>query len=203
MAKGGTKTAPRSEEYPVCPWRHVKYIDNFMRPLVHDPRKLFGRYVGPNMTALDIGCGGGFASLGLARLVGDGGRVIAADVQPEMLQVVEARAREAGLSERIQTHQCPQSRIGVTGPVDFALAFFMVHEVPDQEGFLTEISAILAPDGCLFVAEPLFHTTKRDFGLLIDRANKAGLAVVERPKVFFGRAVVLKKRMAGKTGRDV
>jgi ubiquinone/menaquinone biosynthesis C-methylase UbiE len=152
------------------------------------------------MTALDIGCGGGFASLGLARLVG-GGKVIAADLQPEMLAVVRERAREAGLSDRIQTHLCPPDRIGVTGPVDFALAFFMVHEVPDKDRFLREISAILAPNGQFFVAEPLFHTTKRDFRQLIDRAAAAGLIVVEHPRVFFGRAVVLKRRTAEKARR--
>ena len=40
------------------------------------------------MTVLDVGCGMGFFSIGLAKLVGDKGCVIAADVQPKMLSVL-------------------------------------------------------------------------------------------------------------------
>ncbi len=48
------------------------------------------------MTVLDIGCGGGFASLGLAQLVGEKGVVILADVQPQMLDIVQERATRVG-----------------------------------------------------------------------------------------------------------
>ena len=69
----------------VCSHRHVRMLDNFVRPFIHNPVKLFDAYLKPGMSALDIGCGGGFAAIGMARLVGDEGRVVAADVQLEML----------------------------------------------------------------------------------------------------------------------
>ena len=74
-------------------------VDNFVRPLLHNPAKLFGPYVKPGMQALDIGCGGGFASLGLARLVGPGGKVFASDLQQEMLDFVNASAEKAGAAQ--------------------------------------------------------------------------------------------------------
>ncbi len=197
MEEGGAMSAPRSGNKGICPWRgysRVRHLDNFLRPLIHNTATLFGPYVRPRMTVLDVGCGGGFASLGLARLVGEGGRVIAADLQPEMLKMVEARAKEAGLSGRIRTHVCGPDRVGVKGPVDFAVAFFMVHEVPDMAAFLAEISEALRTGGRFFVAEPLFHTTKGHFLRLIDRAGRAGLVPVAYPRVFFGRAVVFEKR---------
>ena len=40
------------------------------------------------MTALDVGCGPGFFTLDMARLVGESGQVIAADLQEGMLQIV-------------------------------------------------------------------------------------------------------------------
>ncbi len=187
----------------VCPWQQVKYLDNFLRPYIHDTSKLFGPYVRPGMTALDVGCGRGFATIGLARLVGEGGSVISADVQPEMLDMVAARAHDAGLSRRTRTHLARPGRIGVKGPVDFAVAFFMLHEVPDQEAFLAEISSVMRPGGHFFVAEPLFHTTRRYFAHMIGRAEAVGFVPVDFPGVFFGRAVVFRKEAGSNVRRGV
>jgi ubiquinone/menaquinone biosynthesis C-methylase UbiE len=185
--------AQRGGRYCVCPPWLVKYFDSSLRLFVHNPEKLFGPYVGPGMTAVDVGCGGGFASLGLAGLVGGEGTVIAADLQPEMLDIVRRRVRRAGLSDRIRTHRCASDRIGVAGPVDFVLAFWMLHEVPDGAVFCAEVSAMLGPGGRFFVAEPLFHTTERDFSDMIEHAAAAGLIVLARPRVAFSRAVVFAK----------
>ena len=53
----------------VCPWQIAPLMDNAIRPLIHNPRRLFSPYIRPGMTVLDVGCGAGFASLGLAGLV--------------------------------------------------------------------------------------------------------------------------------------
>ena len=53
----------------VCPWQLAPLIDNCLRPLVHNPQKIFAPYVSRGMTVLDVGCGAGFVSLGLAELV--------------------------------------------------------------------------------------------------------------------------------------
>jgi ubiquinone/menaquinone biosynthesis C-methylase UbiE len=194
MGKTEGTAEPRSGDLSVCSWRYVKYIDNFLRPHIHNPEKLFAPYVGPNMTILDVGCGGGFASIGLARAAGDTSTIIAADLQPEMLEVVREKAKKAGLSGRVRTHRCLPDRIGVEGPIDFALAFFMVHEVPDIPSFLAEIYGILRPGGRFFIAEPLVHTSKNDFRQLVVRARAIGFVPLEYPKVTFGRAVVLARK---------
>jgi len=178
----------------VCPWQIARMIDNSLRTLLHNPRKLFGPYVRESMIVLDVGCGRGFASLGLARLVGEGGLVISADLQQEMLDMVRRRAAVVGLSGRIRTHRCEPNRIGVTEELDFAVAFFMAHEVPDTRGFLGEIFGLLRPGGRLFLAEPFVHVSRRDFERTVREAQAAGFEVSERPGVRIGRAVVLVKR---------
>ena len=64
----------------VCPWWLCYSFDNPLRHLIHDPERLLEPYVKTGMTAVDIGCGMGYFTLGLAKLVGPGGTVIAVDL---------------------------------------------------------------------------------------------------------------------------
>ena len=182
-----------SVEHRVCPPKHVYLFDNFLRPFIHNPRKLFGQYVQPGMKVLDIGCGRGFASLGFARLVGEEGSVISADLQPEMLQMVEKRAAKAGLSSRIRLHRCEADRIGVSEKCDFALAFWMAHEAPDTPALLQEVYNILNFGGHFFIAEPRMHASQDEYEQMIQDALDTGFTVLDKPTVRLSRAVVLHK----------
>ena len=168
-------------------------IDNRLRPLVHNPEKLFAPYVTKGMTVLDVGCGAGFASLGLARLVGEEGLVIAADLQSKMLNMVKGRAMREGLADRIRIHLCSHNHIGVREELDFAVAFFMVHEVPDVRAFLEEICALLKTGGRFFITEPKIHVGLRAFQQILREAQVVGFEIAERPSVRFGRTVLLVK----------
>jgi ubiquinone/menaquinone biosynthesis C-methylase UbiE len=184
---------PKHESPYVCEPKFVKLFDNFLRPFFHDTDKLFGPFVTPGMTALDVGCGRGFASMGLAKLVGTGGRVVCADLQTEMLDMVKLRAKSRGVTDIVSYHSCQKDRIGVTGEFDFANAFWMVHEVPDQAAFIAEIFSVLKPGGRLFVAEPIIHTSQKTIDQEIAYAENAGFKVDSKPKVAFSRAVVFVK----------
>jgi len=177
----------------VCPWQLAPIIDNRLRPLVHNPEKIFAPYVAKGMTVLDVGCGAGFASIGLARLVGEEGLVIAADIQPKMLGMVKERAVKEGLADRICIHLCSRDRIGLPEELDFAVAFFMVHEVPDVEAFLEEIYTLLKPEGRFFITEPKIHVGLLAFQQIMRKAQVVGFEIAERPSVRFGRTALLLK----------
>lgn len=174
----------------VCPWWFAYSFDNPLRRLLHPPEKLLSAWVRPGMTALDVGCGIGHFTLGMARLVGPGGRVIAADLQERALAVVRRRARRAGLADRIATQRCEADSCGVEGPVDFALAFWMLHETPAAESFCRQIAGALAPGGRFLVAEPAFHVDAAAFEAELAAAERAGLRVIERPRVRVSRAAL-------------
>ena len=177
----------------VCPWQLAPLIDNRLRPLVHNPQKIFAPYVAKGMTVLDVGCGAGFASLGLAELVGEEGLVIAADLQSKMLGIVKEKAMREGLSNRIRLHLCSPDCIGVREELDFAVAFFMVHEVPDVRAFLEEIFTLLKTGGRFFITEPKIHVGFRAFQKIIREAQAIGFEIGETPSVLFGQTVLLVK----------
>jgi ubiquinone/menaquinone biosynthesis C-methylase UbiE len=70
---------------------------------------------------------------------------------------------------------------------------YMLHEVASQEDFLGEIGSILKPGGQILIVEPLFHVSRSAFETMIAKAQNIGLKVVNKPKMVFSRAAVLKK----------
>ena len=175
----------------ICSYQHVWTFDNFLRPILHNPEKIFGPHVRPGMRVMDVGCGAGFAALELARRVGDTGQVVAVDVQPEMLARVEKRARKLGLRGRIQTRLCQRESVQVEGVFDLVNAFYMVHEVPDTKRFLGQIGDCLAPGGVFLVIEPMFHVSKKRFQAMLTAAGQIGFEIVSHPRIRFSQAAVL------------
>jgi ubiquinone/menaquinone biosynthesis C-methylase UbiE len=145
------------------------------------------------MTALDLGCGPGYFSVDMARLVGATGRVIACDLQDGMLQKLGAKIKGSDLEKIISLHKCPDGKIGVSEPVDFVLAFYMLHEVPDQDKYFKELYSLLKSIGRFLAVEPPFHVSKSEFDETIKKAKAAGFEAIESPRVFLGRTAVFKK----------
>ena len=179
----------------VCSWRIGFFLDNALRRMVHDPEKILGGLVGPGQTAVDVGCGPGFFSIPLAQRVGVTGAVIAADLQPEMLEKVRQRANRAGLNGQLCLHRCQPERMGIEMQADFALAFYMVHEVPDAASFLAEIHSLLKPGGRFLLVEPKFHVSARAFKAIESKALDAGLIPDQVVQIPLSRARLYRKKM--------
>ena len=177
-----------------CPVELAGGLDNNMRRLFQNPRKLLKPYISEGMTVLDLGCGPGFFTMEIAKLLKDSGKVIAADLQEGMLEKVNNKIKGTELEQRIEIHKCENDRIGVTENVDFVLAFYMIHEVPDQDKLLEELKSILKPNGKIYIIEPKFHVPKKSFEIMIDKIKTLGFEITDRPKVFFSRTVLLTKK---------
>jgi ubiquinone/menaquinone biosynthesis C-methylase UbiE len=174
-----------------CPVELAGGLDNYFRRLLQNPGKILRPYIREGMTVLDVGCGPGFFSIEIAKMVKDSGKVIAADLQEGMLEKVRNKIRGTELEQRIEIHKCEDNKIGVTEHVDFVLVFYVIHEVSDQEKLLEEIKSILKPDGKIFIIEPKFHVSKKSFEAMVGRMINIGFEVIDSPKVFFSRTVLL------------
>ncbi|MEW6333235.1 MAG: class I SAM-dependent methyltransferase [Thermodesulfobacteriota bacterium] len=175
----------------VCPWWLCYSFDNPLRRIFHDPERLLGPYVKAGMTAVDIGCGMGYFTMGLARLVGREGKVIAVDLQRRMLEALDRRSRRDGVADRIVPHRCGQSRLGIDDSADFALAFWMAHEVPDQFRFFREILSFLKPEGRFLLAEPKVHVARGRVERTVSVCLDAGFRLLDEPRVSLSRAYLL------------
>jgi len=177
----------------VCPWWFGYSFDNPLRRLIHKPEKILSPYISNGMTVLDIGCGMGYFSIGMAELVGENGRVISVDIQRKMLDKLTTRATKRGVLNRISPRLSKPNQLGVPEEVDFVLTFWMVHEVPDFESFCRELLFMIKPGGTWLMTEPKIHTNKHHFEELLKTVKMSGFEVVDYPKTRFSRSVLLKR----------
>ena len=177
----------------VCPWWFAYTFDNPLRRLLHNSEKIFNPYLKPGMTAIDVGCGMGYFSIGMAKLVGDSGKVISADLQQKMLDTLIKRAAKAGVASRISTVLCDEDNIRVSKEVDFALAFWMVHEVPDTFSLFSQIHAMLKQTGQLLFTEPKFHVSKSEYKRTLSIAYESGFKLIDNPSICCSYAALLQK----------
>jgi ubiquinone/menaquinone biosynthesis C-methylase UbiE len=168
-----------------------------LRRFIYDPEEVLGPYIREGMNILDLGCGMGFFSLPIAKMTGRSGRVFCIDLQEKMIAGLLKRAEKAGLSDRIEARICHQSSLKVNdlaGKIDFALAFALVHEVPDKERLFAEICDTLRHDGKFLLVEPSGHVSKKDFEKTIATAQRAGFEALSEVKVRRSHAVLLCRR---------
>lgn len=87
----------------ICPWWLAYTFDNPLRRYFHDPQAILMPYLREGMTAIDLGCGMGYFSRAMAKIVGDAGKVISVDLQTKMLD--------------IHPQACGKERSGASHPV--------------------------------------------------------------------------------------
>lgn len=180
------------KKYRICSAEHAWVLDLRLRRFIHNSRKILSPYTKPGMTVLDLGAGPGFLTLEMAHLVGESGKVIAADLQEGMLEKLQAKIINTDFEKIITLHKTSEDKIGIEEKVDFALLFYVLHEIPDQEKLFREIKMILKPGAKVLIVEPKWHVSKKEFEKSIDFAKKLGFEIVETPKIFFSRAVLIK-----------
>ena len=185
----------------VCPYWIRYLLINPLRSLFENPKKLFGNLVHEGMVVLEPGCGMGYFTLPLARLVGGTGQVIAIDIQPKMIAVLGKRAQKAGLFGKIEVRLSESNRLNIEnlgGTVDLAVALHMVHETADPDRFFREIWNALKQGGRLLVVEPRGHVSLEEFEKSINVAREVGFIQDDAFSDINRRQVLLHK--VGKIG---
>lgn len=147
--------------------------------------------VKPGQTICDMGCGNGFYTLALARLVGPEGTVYAVDIQPEMLRMLAANAANEGLTNIKPVLGTVIDPRLPAGKIDLCLCVDVYHEFSHPETMLARIRESLAPSGRLALVEfrgedaavpikPLHKMTKAGIRAELEPAGFRVLAEFDR-----------------------
>jgi ubiquinone/menaquinone biosynthesis C-methylase UbiE len=107
----------------------------------------------PGMVVADFGAGSGYYTERLARAVGPTGRVLAVDLQPEMLQMVGTRAKKLGLTNIELVRSTPDDPHLPPGVVDLILMVDVYHELAAPQRVLRVMKASLSPRGRIAILE--------------------------------------------------
>jgi ubiquinone/menaquinone biosynthesis C-methylase UbiE len=104
-------------------------------------------------TVADVGAGAGYHSIRLARRVGSKGTVLASDIQPEMIRMLQENARNAGVTN-IKSIRATQSDPKLPeSKVDLILMVDVYHECSDPDTILQGLLKALKPHGRLVLVE--------------------------------------------------
>lgn len=157
---GRAASAQNAGEYlgrPIAQTMHylgAPWLVRESRDREEEPAKLLASLgVEPGQTVCDLGCGNGFYALKLAKLVGPRGRVLAVDIQPEMLDLLRERARARSIPN------VEPILGGVADPrlpgaeVDLILLVDVYHELSHPSEMLAAMRASLTPSGRVALVE--------------------------------------------------
>jgi ubiquinone/menaquinone biosynthesis C-methylase UbiE len=175
----------------VCPWWMCYTFDNPLRRLFQNQDEMMAPYAKRGFTVIDIGPGMGYFTISLLKLVGKDGKVIALDIQEKMLALLKRRAVKAGVAERLVTHLARPDDFGLNQRADFILAFWMLHEVPDQLDFFNRLKKLMKDNARVLVVEPKIHVSSAMFALTIQMAQQSGFILQDYPPIALSRAILL------------
>jgi len=177
----------------ICPVERAGMLESPLRKWMTKPAETVKPYITKGMTALDLGCGPGIFTLEIARQLNGEGKVIAADIQQGMLDILKNKIQGQAIERHIELHKCNENSIGIKEQVDFILAFYVIHEVPNQKALFEELSTIIKPDGKMLIVEPKFEVTRRKFDEMLLLLTGLNWTVLQEKHNFFSRIVTLTK----------
>lgn len=130
----------------------------------------------PGQTACDVGAGNGYHTIRMAQAVGPSGRVLAVDIQPQMLALLRANVDEAGLHNVETIEARPGDPRLPPSTCDLILLVDVYHELAWPEPMLAAFRRALTPTGRVALVE----YRAEDPDVPIKRLHKMSAEQIER-----------------------
>jgi SAM-dependent methyltransferase len=121
-------------------WQHPDAVVDLMR-------------IPPNSTVVDLGAGTGYFVSALAQRVGAGGKVLALDIEPKMVEFLGRRVKERGLANVEPRLVAPDAPGLAPASVSRVLIVNTWHHIDDRSTYARQLAPALAPDGEIWIVD--------------------------------------------------
>jgi ubiquinone/menaquinone biosynthesis C-methylase UbiE len=138
----------------VMGFQGASWLERPERVKEEEPAKLLEALgIKPGMVVADVGAGSGYHAFRMAPLVGETGKVIASDIQPQMLRLIEGKAKKLKVAN-VETVQGTETdpKLPANG-VDLILMVDVYHEFAFPFEMTEKMVAALKPGGRLVFVE--------------------------------------------------
>jgi ubiquinone/menaquinone biosynthesis C-methylase UbiE len=172
-------------------------IDNPFRRRIQPPGEMPLRHgIAAGMRVLDVGPGSGRYTLAAAQRLGPEGQLVAVDIEPKIIERLQARLRAEGVNNveaRVaDVHDLPFDG----GTFDAVSLMSVIGEIPEPGRALAEFHRVLRPGGTLAFSEVLLDPDYPLARTLIGLASEAGFRLRRRLGGFFAYTLVFEKGKA-------
>jgi ubiquinone/menaquinone biosynthesis C-methylase UbiE len=182
-ALAAVQTAPRGRLFPP---EELGQLEGPDRDEWQQPERVMDALgIADGAHVADLGAGGGWFTIRLARRVGPNGLVYAEDVQPPMIDAVKRRVEREGLRNVRTVRGKFDDPMLAPASVDAALLVGVFGQLEKPTLFLGNVRAVLKPSGRLGIIEfkpggfgPGPDENRVDAQTVIADAAKAGLRLV-------------------------
>ena len=134
---------------------HPAIVGSYTRRTAENSAAFLLRYLRPDAEVLDVGCGPGTITLGLARRAG---RVVGLDISPEMVEASSALAAREGVAN-VSFEAGPAYELPFDGgSFDVVYAHQLLQHLADPVAALREFRRVLRPGGLVAVRDSVYAT---------------------------------------------
>lgn len=138
---------------------HAARWDDPSRDAWQLPSEVLGKMqIEPGMTVADLGAGTGYFMKHLSAAVGPTGRVLALDIEPDMIRYLSERAQREGLTNVGAQLVTPDDPKLAPASVDRLLTVNTWHHIPARGTYAKRLAEALAPGGAVFVVDYTLET---------------------------------------------
>ncbi|HEV8579529.1 MAG TPA: methyltransferase domain-containing protein [Thermoanaerobaculia bacterium] len=149
-----TPPAPKRQPANVMSFEGASWLEREGRAEAERPEVVLAAMeLREGMTVAEIGAGTGFFSRRLAKAVGPQGKVLAVDIQPEMLDLLRTYAAKEGITNIVPILGTETDPKLPAHGVDRVLLVDVYHEFQKPQPMLAHIRDSLAPGGTVTLVE--------------------------------------------------
>ena len=169
-------------------------IDNPMRRRVQPPVEMPQRHgLQPGMRVLEVGPGNGRYSVESARAVAPCGSLVTIDIEPRMIERVQARAQAESITNLEARTADVFALPFADGEFDAVYMITVIGEIPQPERALAEFQRVLKDGGTLAFSELFLDPDYPTRRWLTQLAGQAGFLLKSQSGNFFSYTLVFEK----------